>query len=110
MYNYNVDLGGEQDTGAKSPAGRVIYGLLVDTGALPNTTSSNVAHSVTNLDANEFFHVLYAWSDGADLLTDNRLRYTLTATNLVLTSTADLSAVTASQAVILYTKTDETVT
>lgn len=40
----------EQDTGCKWIDGKPIYKKTVDTGALPNNTSKQVAHGVSNLD------------------------------------------------------------
>lgn len=108
-YDYNV--GGAQDTGLKTVAGNIIFAKALDTGALPNATSKNVAHGLDDisLTAGSFFKVLSGYASKADTLTELHglsLTYEINATNLVLTTAADLSGWTASTTVILFEKDD----
>lgn len=113
VFKYDFDLGGEQDTGQKTSAGNAIYAKLLDTGALPNATSKNVAHGLDDISvaAGAYFGLLASFADdgGTTLSTFDGitgLTWGITDTNLVLTAAGDLSGWTGSSAVILYEKDD----
>lgn len=111
VFKYDFDLGGEQDTGQRSVAGNAIYAKLLDSGALPNATSKNVAHGLDDISlaAGAFFKVEAGYASKADTLTEIQglaITYEINATNLVLTTAVDLSSWTASSVVIMYEKDD----
>lgn len=114
MFKYDLQLGGKQDTGEKDANGNIIYGLLLDTGVLPNATSSNTAHGLTaiNLAAGAFSGVLVGYADDGGTNLGSipglpGLSWAIDTTNLVLTATGNLSSYTSSSVVILFTETDD---
>lgn len=108
---YDLNVAGTQDTGLKTVAGNIIYAKLLDSGALPNATSKNVAHGLDDISlaAGAFFKVMSGYASKADTLTDIHglaLTYEINDTNLVLTTGVDLSSWTASTVVIMFEKDD----
>lgn len=111
ISNYSTS---EVNTGATWINGKTIYKKTIDTGALPNTTTNNVAHGITNLD-----RVIkmegYAYRSGDDtgfmlpMVSTNSasasVSITVTSTNVVLTTGTDRSNVGESYVTLYYTKT-----
>lgn len=88
---------------------RVFY-KMINTGALPNISTKNVAHGITNLAVDKFMEV-QLWSTNG---TRGRLQasdptITVDVTNVVIVSTTNLSGETASVVQLKYCKTDSLV-
>ncbi len=113
MYYYNLELGGKQDTGAKDANGNIIYGKAVAVGALPNATTKNTAHGVTNLNvaAGAYSGLIHAISSNGTLNVPYdghiTLTWSISATNFTVTAATNLSAYASSSVVILFTETDD---
>lgn len=92
-----------------------IYSKVIDFGALPNAGAKNVPHLVTGMKLDAHLHVrnLYA-SAGAlgvtsrTILAGNAVAVGIDATNVVLTTTTNLSA-QSGRIVIEYCKTADNV-
>lgn len=87
-----------------------IFSKVLATGALPNATSGNVAHGVSNikLDGHFFVRALNAWSGtaGATARTNKDsagMSFSFDGTNVIITTTANLSA-QSGQMIIEYCK------
>lgn len=94
-------------TGTRYP----VYRKMVDTGALPNATGKNVAHGVTGMAVTKYMKASLWATDGS---TKGRVIagdpvVEVTATNIVITATANLSAYTASTVLLEFVKTAHTV-
>jgi len=90
-----------------------VYAKKLATGALPNATSGNVAHGVSNIKLDAPFEVktLVASSGtgGATARTNKNspgMAYSFTATDVVITTSVNLSA-QSGEMVILYCKTTD---
>lgn len=85
-----------------------IYQKIIDFGAGPNATGKSVAHSIANLKADGHFkisHAQFVKAATAPVIMDGAaLVGTMTLTDVVLTSTANLTTYTG-RAVIEYTLT-----
>ncbi|MBN1605868.1 MAG: hypothetical protein JW940_04510 [Polyangiaceae bacterium] len=87
-----------------------VYRKAIDLGLLPNTTSGTVAHGITSLNCAEgaYMRIEGVVSDGTDVtpitLTASLTVCKVDATNVTITTTADLSS---SRGLLLleYTKT-----
>lgn len=98
--NVQLEAGKKFDTGIKytdSSGSRAVFRKVVDFGALPNTTTKNVAHG-ESVDPDLATGTIYA-NDGTTALT---LTPSLTATNISLTTTSDLSSYANAIAIIEY--------
>jgi len=98
----------EQETGWNWIDGRSIYAKTVDTGALPNAASKNVAHGITDLDHVVYFTAMsstasydYTQPQGFDTVS---LDYKIGSINIVIESTDDRSTHTSSHATLYYVK------
>lgn len=101
----------EQDTGLKWIDGRAIYTKTVDFGALPNNTSKDVAHGITDLDfiisisggakSSQYYiplpYATYPVSDVLQIYADD--------TNISAVSHTDHSGYTESYITLVYVKT-----
>lgn len=109
--NYSTE---EQDTGLKWIDGNTIYQITVDTGALPNSSTKNVAHGITDLN-----YVIDCKGFAKNPLSgDNlplpyiatsavgQLGLSVTSSNVQLFTGSNLSAYTASWITLLYTKSE----
>lgn len=109
--NNQLQLGVTIDTGKKwidaNGAAHVIYRKAVDTGALPNATSKNVAHGQTiALSCPVIRKRISAWNGTTNRFLDGAtVTITVTATNIVVDSGAvNLSAYTSSFVEIEFCK------
>lgn len=91
-----------------------IYVKRLDCGAMPNNTTKNVAHGVTDIKIGglSYFECLSLRADDGTNVWDERnggtgVRTSITATNLVLVSTTDLSLHVRGVALIAYCKTSD---
>lgn len=98
--------------------GKTIYQKIIDFGALPSTTTKNVAHSITGLNLNGFLQAsLVAYKSSPSTSTPlnvpglctvgasaGELALSIGATNVTAVSTADESAYTNSYVILKYTK------
>lgn len=88
-----------------------IYRKVIDMGAGPNAGADSVAHGVVNIKLDGHLRVLhgqYTKAATAPVLMDGAaLIGTMTTTNVVLTSTADLTTYTGGRAIIEYCKTTD---
>lgn len=111
LQNYSES---EQDTGRKWIGAETVYSKTVDTGALPNATSKNVAHGITGLD--RLIHIIGAAKNTtsgdqlplpyADDLDTFSVKVVVNATNIILECTVeDRSAMNESYVTLLYTRT-----
>lgn len=96
--NPNKGVGAKIDTGMKwidaAGASHVIYRKLLTVGALPNATLKNVAHGEAINVVSKFARVVALWaSNGTNVktLTSAGITIELTATNVAITTAADLS-------------------
>ena len=88
----------EVETQMRDPInGKTIYRKCVDFGALPSSTTKNVAHSISGLNvaAGAWFRFEAFCTDGTNIcdmkLLTNLSVCTITATNCTVTTGADLS-------------------
>lgn len=88
-----------------------IYTKIIDMGAGPNAGAKSVAHGVANIKFDGHFkiaHGQFTKAATAPVVMDGAaLIGTLTTTNVVLTSTADLTTYSLGRAYIEYTKTTD---
>lgn len=96
--NNNIVVGQRFDTGKKwidaAGAGHVIYRKALTVGAFPNATTKNVAHGEALNVATKYTDVVALWaSNGTIMKTKNSVGVSaeITASNVVVGSTADLS-------------------
>lgn len=95
--------------------GRPLYRKVIDTGVLPNTTTKNVAHEISNAVFIKMEGIAYAdniylplpYVDSANKLTDILLR--IVGGNIVIISGSDRSAFTNSHVTLEYIKTTDSV-
>jgi len=88
---------------------RNVYRMVVDFGALPNNTSKSVAHTIEGWNIDYRLTNLYgAATDPAALeglaLPNDGILLSINQTNVIVTTTSDRTAFTASTVVIEYTK------
>ena len=93
--------------------GSTIYRKVIDFGALPNTTTKQVAHGITGLDkvisivgaahdpTNDYYNPLPSANPG-DARYD--IGVNVTSTNVIITTVVDMSSYTSSYVIIRYTK------
>lgn len=86
-----------------------VYRMVVDFGALPNTTSKSVAHNIQGW--NSSFRLTAAWGAATDPIAltalpipNDGILLEINSTNVTVTTTSDLSAYTETNIVIEYTK------
>ncbi len=88
-----------------------IYSKIITIGAMPNATTKNTAHLIAAPKLNGHFKCRSLRSDNGtnqwDELAGSAVAVSITATNLVLVSTADLSSHLRGEAVIEYCKTTD---
>lgn len=88
-----------------------IYSKILTIGAMPNATTKNTAHLITAIKLNGHFKVRSLRSDNGtnqwDELAGSNVAASVTTTNFVLVSTADLSTHLRGEAVIEYCKTTD---
>lgn len=104
----------EVPTAFTDAAGKQIFRKKIDFGALPNATTKNVAHGISNLNVakDAHFRITGTVSDATDVqdigvyfaATAGFTVFKVNATNVVATSTGDLSGVNA-VVFLEYTKT-----
>lgn len=97
-FSQQMVEGSKIDTGKKWTDGSIIYKKLVSFGALPVTTTKNVAHGVTPALTKYARVSAFIARNGTQYLNIPAVSLTaitITATNISITSTADLSAYTA---------------
>lgn len=114
----------EMRTGAVWTDGKEIYRKVVSMGALPNATTKNTAHGITGIGTvlslrgmatNGTTQIPLPRPDGYTHAVDeggaatytvlvDAVELSVTATNVVMITTSDLSAFTASFAIVEYTK------
>lgn len=91
---------------------KIIYRKTINTGALPNSTTKNIAHGITNLET--IIEITGAAQDGSinaiplpypNTTDTNSCSLAMDATNIILTSAVDLSGYTGSHVTIYYTLT-----
>lgn len=91
--NFGAEVGRKVDTGKKWIDGSVIFRKLLSIGALPNSTTKNVAHGEAAINLTKYARV-------SDFTARNGTQYisppaiTITNTNVAVTTTSDLSAYT----------------
>lgn len=111
--NYQGYLGVNIDTGKKlyDPAGvaHTVYRRYVNCGALPNNTTSNVAHGVEGLDITKpgGARLVFAHSSTKVLGTHRDLTIEFDATNVNLVTQTNLSGYTESVVEIEFCLSDE---
>lgn len=105
----------EQNTGVKWIDGKNIYRIVVELGALPNATTKNVAHNITNI--NEWIKIIAVANNtnntsgiSIPLVYDgnnasNNTRLAVNDTNVVLETDTDRSSFNKCYAILFYTKT-----
>ena len=90
--------------------GKVIYRKVIDTGTLPNTGTSSIAHGITTID-----HLIsiggYAEGSGLKRLQlphagngDGAVDVAVDNTNVIIVTASNQNAYTASRVIIEYTK------
>lgn len=90
-----------------------IYVKRLDCGAMPNATTKNVAHGVADIKIGglSFFELLSLRSDDGTNVWDEKtaagVYASITATNLVLVSSANISSHLRGVALIAYCKTSD---
>ena len=100
----------EVNTGAKWIDGSDIYKKTVSCGALPNNTTKNVAHDISNLSTVVKFEG-YAWTGSTwatlPYVTSNgssQIGLRISPTNVIIVTSSDRSSFTPSYVTIYYTK------
>lgn len=87
---------------------RPVFRLVVDFGALPNNTTSSVAHGLTIDSTYSFTHIYATASDPVNLLyfpiPTTGVTITVDDTNVNITTTSDLTAYTTCFVVLEYIK------
>lgn len=101
----------EQLTGAVWIDGKQIYRKVIDTTALPNATTKNVAHGITGMTKVISLNGMASGSGTvnrplpyADATLTDAVELDIDATNVSLRSTGNQSAFTASHVVVEYVK------
>ena len=98
----------EVDTGKKWTNGEKVYRKIVETGALPNNTTKNVAHGITGITALvKLDGIAYRPSTTtyiSMLYGGTTISVLLNMTNVVLISSTDSSTYTSSFVMLEYTK------
>lgn len=107
-----ITTGTEYDTGQRID-GAIVYGKIINFGALPNNTTKNVAHGISGLTLSKVVSMFgSAYSSTAVILlplistSAFNLQATIQAsdTNLTITTATDRSAFTAPRIFITYLK------
>jgi len=89
---------------------RQVFRKMVDFGALPNTGTTNVAHNIDITSGYSFTRIYGCASDTTNLLytpipnANSDIRVTLTATNVVITTSANYSAYDTTYVILEYLK------
>ena len=90
---------------------RTIYEKTVDCGALPNATSKNIPHGITNIDKVISASGFAYYTDSATLLlpfvhttASSQVMLSVSSTDIIITTGADQSAYTTTYVTIRYTK------
>lgn len=89
---------------------RQVFRKMIDFGALPNTGTKNVAHGIDITTGFSFTRIYGCASDTTNLLytpipnANSDIRITLTATNVVLTTSANYSSYDTTYVVLEYLK------
>lgn len=89
---------------------RQVFRKMIDFGALPNTATKNVAHEIDITTGFSFTRIYGCASDTTNLLytpipnANTDIRITLTATNVVITTSANYSAYDTTYVVVEYLK------
>lgn len=88
---------------------RNVYRMVIDFGALPNSTSKSVAHNIPGW--NENFRLTAAWGGATDPvalealpLPNDGILVQINSTDVIITTTSNRSAFTETTVVIEYTK------
>lgn len=105
--NYSTS---EVDTGFTWVDGKTIYKKTVNFGALPNNTSKNVAHGITDISYVIDVHGIAANNTPNFLPISYRsatagIWFTITTNNITINTSTDLTAYTTTYATLYYTKT-----
>lgn len=86
-----------------------VYRMVVDFGALPNTTSKSVSHNIVGW--NSSFRLTASWGAATDPVAlsslpipNDGILLEINSTNVTVTTTSDLTAYTDTSIVIEYTK------
>jgi hypothetical protein len=91
----------EHWTGKYGESGSKIYGKCFAGLACPNATTTNHAHSITNLDVSKFMDIEISFNDGTDSaemnydLGSHRIYSQIDATNIKITGSTNFSGYTA---------------
>jgi hypothetical protein len=118
MKGLNVMLAaGEEIQSGKiwvDPADGLKYPMfrkVINTGSLPNATSENTAHGIVGLAVTKFMRCEFWATNGTTKgrVSNGNPLIEVDATNVVVTSTGDLSAYTSSLVILEYCKTAVTV-
>lgn len=87
----------EQDTGCKWIDGKKIYRKTINIGALPNTTSKNVAHGISSLGIMVDMRGVAFYTNGISLplpfvaISQASISLNATSTDVVITTANDMS-------------------
>ena len=106
-YSATETLTGELWTDAKP-----VYRKIIDTGALPSSTTKNVAHSITTIETLISLTGVAHNAGGATFIqlgrptagAGSQVTINVNATNVTIVTDADLTANAASWVELLYTK------
>lgn len=108
VVNYSAS---EQETGIKWIDGKTVYSKTINFGALPNSTTKNVAHGISNLGlVVDFSGVAFAVNGNqiAPLPYAGASEWTteinITDTNISIKTQRDLSGLNDSYITLMYTK------
>lgn len=93
--------------------GSTLYEKTVDCGALPNATSKQVAHNISNIDTiiyvggiayagSNFYPLPFVQVSGGNV---QGVRINASSTNIIILSSYDVSSLTSSYITLRYTKT-----
>lgn len=102
----------EQDTGCKWIDGKPIYKKTIDIGALPNTTSKNVAHGISALGIMLDMRGVAFYTNGISLplpfvaISQASISTNATSTDVVITTANDRTAASG-YITLWYTKTTD---
>lgn len=108
LYFPNPDLA-VTNPGAKNATYRQVYRIAVDFRALPNAGSKSVAHAIPNINVDFTFTRMYgAASDPVAFsylpLPNSDIHLSADATNVTVTTVADLTAYTRTYIILEYLK------
>lgn len=87
-----------------------VYEKIISTGALPNATSKNVAHGITDIAANKYlWATLWASNGTVSRSNSSDPAVIVDASNIVIQAAGNLSTYTASTVYLKYCKTSHKV-